>query len=190
MSGIKRLSLQTAKLSFQYNAMGCMLPGIFVIGFLQVRELTVLCHATYDPGTNLSLDDISLDNRGKPCLIAVFIKRSKTNPFRKGVTLYLGATNHPVCPVTSVLSYLALRGSHPGPLFLTKEGQGLTHQSFSTLLDVVLAELKLQPHDYSTQFLHWRQHKGSSSRHPRLVHRDIGSLEERCLPKIYLHTTS
>ena len=64
--------------------------------------------------------------------------------------LYLGATNHPVCPVTGVLPYLALRGSHPGPLFLTKEGQGLTRQSFSTLLDVVLADLQLQPCNYNT----------------------------------------
>ena len=125
MSGIKRLSLQTAKLSFKHNALGCTPPGIFVFGFLQISELTVPCHGTYNPGTHLSLDDISLDNRDKPRLIAAFIKRSKTNPFRKGVTLYLGATNHSVCPVTGGVPYLALRGSHPGPLFLTKEGQEL-----------------------------------------------------------------
>ena len=119
-------------------------------GFLRVSEFTVPCHGTYDPGTHLSLDDISLNNRDKLCLIAVFIKQSKTDPFRKGVTLYLGATNHPVCPVTGVLPYLALRDNHPGPLFLTKEGQGLIRQSFSTLLDVVLADLQLQPRDYNT----------------------------------------
>ena len=118
--------------------------------FLRVSEFTVPCHDTYDPGTHLSLDDISLDNRDNPRLIAVFIKQSKTDPFRKGVTLYLGATNHPVCPVTGVLPYLAIRGSHPGPLFLTKEGQGLTRQSFSSLLDIVLTDLQLQPRDYNT----------------------------------------
>jgi len=40
----------------------------------------------------------------------------------------LGATNHPVCPVASILPYLALRGGHPGPLLLTKKGHGLIHQ--------------------------------------------------------------
>ena len=118
-------------------------------GFLRVSKFTVPCHGTCDPGTHLSLDDIFFDNGDKPCPITVFIKQSKTDPFRKGVTLYLGATNHPVCPVTDALPYLALRSSHPGPLFLTKEGKGLAHQSFSTLLDVILADLRLQPHDYN-----------------------------------------
>ena len=78
------------------------------------------------------------------------IKQSKTDPFWKGVTLYLGATNHPVCPVTGILPYLALRGGQPGPLFLTKEGQGLTRQLLSTLLDAVLTKLHLQPSRYNT----------------------------------------
>ena len=119
-------------------------------GFLRVSEFTVPHHSNYDPDTHLSLTDISLDNRDNPRLIAVSIKQSKTDPFRKGVTLYLGATNHPVCPVAGILPYLALRGGQPGPLFLTKEGQGLTRQLLSTLLDAVLTKLHLQPSQYNT----------------------------------------
>jgi len=81
-------------------------------GFLRVSEFSVPCQGTYDPGTHLSLTDISLDNRDNPRLLAVFIKQSKTDPFWKGVTLYLGATNHPVCPVTGVLPCLATSQAH------------------------------------------------------------------------------
>ena len=119
-------------------------------GFLRVSEFTVPCQGTYDPGTHLSLTDISLDNRDNPRLIAVFIKQSKTDPFRKGVALYLGATNHPVCPVTGVLPYLALRGDQPGPLFLTEDGKGLTRQALSVSLDQLFKTLQLQPHNYNT----------------------------------------
>jgi len=119
-------------------------------GFLRVSEFTVPSQDTYDPGTHLSLADISLDNRVDPRLIAVCIKQSKTDPFRKGVTLYLGATNHAVCPVAGILPYLALRGNQPGPLFLNKEGRGLTRQVLSASLDAVLTELRLHPSNYNT----------------------------------------
>jgi len=63
-------------------------------GFLRVGEFTVPCHSNYDSEMHLSLTDIALDSRDNPLLIAVSIKQSKTDPFRKGVTLYLGVTNH------------------------------------------------------------------------------------------------
>ena len=50
---------------------------LLFFGFPQVGEFTVPSHDIYDPGTHLSLDDISLDNRDKPHLIAVFIKQQR-----------------------------------------------------------------------------------------------------------------
>ena len=66
------------------------------------------------------------------------------------MTLYLGATDHPICPVAGILPYLALRGNQPGPLFLTKKGQGLTRQALRASLDVVLTKLRLQTCSYNT----------------------------------------
>ena len=108
--------------------------------------------------------------------------------FPKGITLYLEATSHLVCPFTGALPYLALRGSHSGPLFFTKERQGLTHQSFSALLMSYLQTFSSA--QVTTQFLHWRSYNGSSSRHLRPMHQDVGPLEEQCLPKIYPDTSS
>lgn len=66
---------------------------------------------TYDAQSHLCFDDIQVDNRASPTLIQVQIKASKTDPFRHGVTLHMGATNGPLCPVAAVLSYMVARGS-------------------------------------------------------------------------------
>jgi len=70
---------------------------------------------------------ISLDNRVNSTLIEAQIKQYKSDPFRNGATLNLGAIKRLICPVAGILPYLALRGSQPAPLSHAKEGQGLTH---------------------------------------------------------------
>ena len=57
-----------------------------------------------------------IDNLKNPSVLQV--KRSKTNPFRRGVSLYVGRTGMDLCPVAAMLSYLELRGGKPGPLFV------------------------------------------------------------------------
>ena len=59
--------------------------------------------------TVCSLQDIAIDNRDNPRLLQVILKQSKANPFRKGVKLYIGATDSTICPVKAILSYLAIR---------------------------------------------------------------------------------
>jgi len=136
MSGIK--DCLTRQPHSQYNIMLWAACCLAFFGFLRV---TVPNQVIYDSATHLSLADISLDGRVNPTLIAVHIKQSKTHPFCTGVTLYLGTTNHPNCPVAGILPYLVLRGSQPGPLFLTKDGVGQTHHALRTFLDTVLTNL-------------------------------------------------
>ena len=38
-----------------------------------------------------------------PAVVQVRIKASKTDPFRKGVTVYLGRTDNDLCPVNMVV---------------------------------------------------------------------------------------
>ena len=83
-------------------------------------------------------------------MLKVSIKQSKTDPFCKGVNIYLGATGHSLCPIRGILPYLTLRGSRRGPLFLLEDGRGLTRQLFSTSLDNLLSELKRDTRNYST----------------------------------------
>ena len=61
--------------------------------------------------------------------VMVRIKASKTDPFRVGVTAYLGRTDQELCPVAAVLDYIARRGTCAGPLFIYENGQPLTRNS-------------------------------------------------------------
>lgn len=119
-------------------------------GFLRVSEFTVPGVGSYDSYCHLSLQDIAIDNKNNPRLLQLVLKQSKTDPFRKGVKIYIGATDSTVCPVKAVLAYLAMRGSQTGPLFITQTGKGLTRQIFSTALDSLLAELNLDTQHYNT----------------------------------------
>ena len=119
-------------------------------GFLRVSEFTILTEGSYEPSCHLSLEDIAMDNRSKPRLLQLFLKQSKTDPFKHGTEVYIGATDTTICPVKAVLSYLGRRNSHPGPLFITEEGKGWTNSMFRAALQCIVETLKLNKRDYNT----------------------------------------
>ena len=119
-------------------------------GFLRVSEFTVPTQGDYDESTHLSLKDISVDSHSNPRLIKVHIKQSKTDLFRQGVDIFLGATDSPICPVAGILPYLAVRGSQPGPLFITNDGKNLTRLLFSKRIDALLESLQVDTTQYNT----------------------------------------
>ena len=84
----------------------------------------------FDPEVHLTVRDIAIDDKVTPSVVRITIKQSKTDPFRQGINLFLGITDHVVCPVKSILPYLALRGDGDGPLFMTSQ-MPLTQQHFS-----------------------------------------------------------
>ena len=93
---------------------------IAFFGFLRVGELTVPGDNTYDPAVYLSYTDITVDNPNNPRVIKITIKQSKTDPFRKGIDLYLGRTFTDLCPVISLMNYLPISHTREGPLFRFK----------------------------------------------------------------------
>ena len=119
-------------------------------GFLWVREFTIPSGASYESTCHLSMKDVAIDRRDNLLLLQVAIKQSKTDPFRRGIDIYLGANDSTICPVKAVSAYLALRGGQAGPLFITQEGTGLTRQTFSSVLDYLLSKLKLNHKHYNT----------------------------------------
>ena len=80
----------------------------------------------------------------------VWIKQSNIDPFRQGVTLWLGKTDCTLCPVTGILLYLAARGSCPGPPFITSKGAYMTRQSFHSLLSALLIKAGLPQKQFNT----------------------------------------
>ena len=119
--------------------------------FLQVSEFTIPSNTSYNEECHLSPADISIDDRNNPQLLKLKIKQSKTDPFRRGVDIYLGATGTTLCPIKAILPYLALRPNHHnGPLFIFEDGRSLTHQHFSSILDNLLSRLGFDTTQYNT----------------------------------------
>ena len=94
--------------------------------FLRIGEMTAPSDAAFNPRDHLCVSDVAFDDKKKPSLLRVRIKQSKTDPFRKGVALFLGRTESDLCPVAAMVSYLRRRGTAAGPLFQFEDGRLLT----------------------------------------------------------------
>lgn len=116
--------------------------------FLRTGEMTVPSDASFDPAVHLTRGDLAVDNPASPQSIRVTIKQSKTDPFRKGIDLFIGKTTTDLCPVTAMLSYLVARGSREGPLFVFSDGRFLTRQRLVERLRSGLQEAGLKPSSY------------------------------------------
>lgn len=95
-------------------------------GFMRAGEFTVTQSGEFDPASSLCLGDIAVDDHQNPSIIQVCLKQSKTDPFRRGVSIYLGKTESDLCPVSAILAYVAVRPAVDGPLFVFKNGTYLT----------------------------------------------------------------
>ena len=90
-------------------------------GFMRSGEFTCPSMEAYTPEM-LSPADVAVDSHSAPSRMTIQLRRSKTDPFGVGMTLYLGHTGDILCPVTSMLAYLAVRPASPGPLFILHNG--------------------------------------------------------------------
>ncbi len=98
-------------------------------GFFRAGELTVPSDAAYDPTTHLNFEDIAVDSLTRPSLLQVCLKVSKTDPFRKGVDVFIGPSGDDLCPVKAMAAYLVARGGRAGMLFHFRDGRLLTRES-------------------------------------------------------------
>ena len=102
------------------------LGGVLSMFFrFSAGEMTVPSDAEFDPKVHLCVSDIALDDCRRPGLLRIIIKQSKTDPFRKGVALFVGRTGTTLCPIAALLDYLVVRGSAPGPLFSFADANAL-----------------------------------------------------------------
>ena len=119
-------------------------------GFLRSGEITIPSLHSYDPSVHLNYKDISVDDPSNPSIIKVHIKASKTDPFRKGVDIYVGKTSHLLCPVSALLSYLAIRGSQEGLLFQFQDNSPLTKSRFVTKFRQLLDQAEIDSTLYAS----------------------------------------
>lgn len=117
-------------------------------GFLRSGELTAPEQEQFDQSQHLTFADLSIDNGSNPRIFSVRIKQSKTDPFKIGVTIYLGRTDSTLCPVAALLSYLVLRGKGDGPLLRFQNGQPLTRTKLVSENRAALREAGLTPGNF------------------------------------------
>jgi hypothetical protein len=86
--------------------------------------------ASFDAEAHLAVGDVRVNDPSNPEFLEVRLKASKTDPFRQGVSIYLGKTHSDICPVAAVLAYAVQRGQAPGPFFQFTRGHPLTRAHF------------------------------------------------------------
>ena len=65
----------------------------------------------FRPEGTSTLEDLAVDNRAAPTIVAFQLKKTKMDPFMKGVRVTVGRTGQEICPVEAMMAYLRLRGS-------------------------------------------------------------------------------
>ena len=118
-------------------------------GFLRAGEFTVPSIQGYDPEVHLNLGDLAFDSHTAPSLIRIRIKQSKTDPFRQGADIFLGANHTSICPVQALISYLAMHSPMPGPLFIFQSGTPLTRSALVSRVQAALLQAGFSPSKYN-----------------------------------------
>lgn len=119
-------------------------------GFLRCAEFTVANPLLFDVRVNLCVADVAITN-GE--YMNIVLKRSKTDPFKKGITVTIGCTGQDVCAVCTMKSLLIWhyeRKSDPStPLFLMADHLPLTRSRFISHIRWCLARVGVDPSQYS-----------------------------------------
>ena len=115
-------------------------------GFLRAGELT-LESASAQPA--ICRSDVAVDSHSSPTVLSVHLRRAKTDPFGRDVTLFLGRSQSDVCPVAALLNYLAIRLAAEGPLFVHSNGAPLLKRQFVAGVRKALSSSGLDSSTYS-----------------------------------------
>lgn len=95
---------------------------------MRCAEFTTSSPTAYDKNRHLLAADVAVDSHYNPSMVAINVKMSKTDQFRKGVTIHLGSTGDDICLVWALLHYLAICPTSEGVLFISQEGKYLTKE--------------------------------------------------------------
>ena len=98
---------------------------------------------------SIRASDVAVDSHANPTMVRVFLRRAKTDPFGKGVSVYLGRTNSSLCPISALLNYLAIRPPGEGPLFTHQSGTPLSRDQFVRGVKAALSAAHIAHEHYS-----------------------------------------
>ena len=129
-------------------------------GFLRCGEFTVIKSFQHD--VNLTFDDVRIFDDH----LTLHLKQSKTDPFRKGITILIFQTGSSLCAYQAMIKYICLRNnsfphliSHTDPFFVTSLCNPLTRAFFVGHLKILLNSIGLDSSKYAGHSLR----RGSST---------------------------
>ena len=111
-------------------------------GFFRLGEL--LPEKTGAPPPML-LADLATDSHLAPSVFQLLVRRSKTDPFGKGVRVSLRVSGKDFCPVIALADYLRIHPRSQGSLFLWEDGKPLLKEQFVLGVRTALAEAGRNP---------------------------------------------
>ena len=160
---------------------------IAFFGFLRCGEFTVLNQ--FDQECHLCVSDFQITD---DCIF-VTLKRSKTDPFRQGITIPLFKTGYSICPVLSILKYNQIRLSLCLPrneaFFICQDGKPLTRHFFISHVKILLDKLGLSSQSYNGHS--FRIGAATSAHQARLedhLIQTLGRWSSDCYTR-YIHTS-
>ena len=112
---------------------------MWFFGFLRSGEVCSPGVTNFDPAVHLAYGDVRVNDYITPQFLEVRIKASKTDPYRQGVSIYLGRVIGKLCPVAANLDYIMVRrGGKDGPFFIYANGSYLTRERFVAAVQAAL----------------------------------------------------
>lgn len=117
--------------------------------FSRSGEMTVPDGSAFDPKLHLTISDVAIDKEEAPKVIAIRLKRSKTDQVGRGTSLVMGRTGIELCPVEALLRYIGHRGTQQGPLFQWRDGSPLTRSQFVMEVRKALTAAGLPAQNYA-----------------------------------------
>lgn len=115
-------------------------------GFLRASEFTCQAKNRFDPDQSLLRQDIIRTDT----MFLLKVKASKTDPFRRGLTVPLAQTNTSTCPVSAISKYLMMTPNRAldRPLFQFTSGDFLTRHSLTSILRDLLSSGDYASHSF------------------------------------------
>ena len=115
-------------------------------GFMWAGKFTAVNPSIPAP---INVSDAVVNSYSSPSMVRVFLRRAKSDPFNKGISIYLNKTNSSLCPITAVLHYLAVHRPGEGHLFIHKSGSPLTREQFIRGVKAALSAAQIAHQNYS-----------------------------------------
>ena len=118
-------------------------------GFFRLGELLPDSISSFNEQTALAWGDVAVDSHTTPRMVKIHLKKSKCDQFGKGVDIYMGRTDTALCPVSTLVTYIKVRGSQPGPFFLDSSKAGVTKSWFVAQFRTILGSIGLPHQEYA-----------------------------------------